>query len=150
MKSITKNLHLDLVSQKLACFSRRKTWLRLPNLSNANLLDRLMFFQALVVGFQVPQASSNQLAQECARLGFPISPQGCMSASTTVGGFPQAMYQRAFEQFKTNSPCRSPFEPIYPNPGGRQHLRGCLTACRPSSRLRRESGQGQLEGAIGV
>jgi hypothetical protein len=62
-----------------------------------------LFFQALVVGFfKFPTASLHQLAQECARLGFSISPQGLHERiNERSEAFLQAMYQCAFEQFRS-------------------------------------------------
>jgi hypothetical protein len=104
MKSITKNLPLEQVSQKLACFfSQAEDMARATQfVQRRSPLTGLLFFQALVVGFfKFPKASLNQLAQECARLGFSISPQGLHERiNDRSEAFLQAMYQCAFEQFK--------------------------------------------------
>jgi Transposase DDE domain len=105
MKSITKKMHLDQISQKLACFFLQAEGVARDTRfvqRNSPLTGR-MFLQALVVGFlKYPQASLNQLAQECARLGFSISPQGLHERiNDRSQAFLRAMYQQALEQFKS-------------------------------------------------
>jgi hypothetical protein len=104
MKSITKNLQLDQVAQKLACFfAEAEAVARATQfVQRKSPLTGLMFLQALVIGFlKSPKASLNQLAQECARLGFAISPQGLHERiHARSEAFLHALYQQAFEQFK--------------------------------------------------
>ncbi len=79
MKSITKHLNLERISQRLSdVFTESETLARTTQfVQRRSPLTGLMFVQALVIGFlKDPQASLSQLAQECARLGFSISPQG--------------------------------------------------------------------------
>lgn len=105
MKSITENIHLGQISRKLASvFSEAETVARATQfVQRQSPLTGLMFLQALVVGFlKFPKASLNQLAQECARLGFPISPQGLHERiNDRSQAFLQVMYQQAFERFKS-------------------------------------------------
>lgn len=104
MKSITKHLDLDQSVQKLAdFFSEAESVARATGFVNRRSpLTGLMFLQALVIGFlKHPRASLLQIAQECAGLGFAISPQGLHERiQEQAVAFIQAMYQRALEQFK--------------------------------------------------
>lgn len=105
MKSITKHLNLERISQKLSdVFSESEALARATQfVQRRSPLTGLMFVQALVIGFlKYPQASLNQLAQECARLGFPISPQG-LHERIQQGSvdFLKVLVQQALQQLKS-------------------------------------------------
>lgn len=105
MKSITKNLALEPLSQKLAGFfaAAEETARKTGFVRRTSSLTGLIFLQALLVGFlRSPRASLNQLAQECDQLGVPITPQGLHERIIDYSvEFLQAMYRKAFEQFKS-------------------------------------------------
>jgi Transposase DDE domain len=105
MKSIIKQIQFDQVSQKLAdVFTEAETVARRTGfVQRRSPLTGLMFLQALVVGFlRDPRASLNQLAQECAQLGFAISPQGLHERiHERSEAFLEAIYQQALEQLKS-------------------------------------------------
>lgn len=105
MKSITKQLNLADIGQRLSdVFAEAETQARATQfVRRRSSLTGLMFIQALVIGFlKDPQASLSQLAQECARLGFAISPQG-LHDRIQQGSveFLKVMYQQALQQLKS-------------------------------------------------
>lgn len=105
MKSITKRLNLELICQRLSdVFSESETLARATQfVQRRSPLTGLMFVQALVIGFlKYPQASLSQLAQECAELGFPISPQGLHDRIQQGSvDFLKVLYQQALQQLKS-------------------------------------------------
>jgi hypothetical protein len=105
MKSITKHLNLERISQKLSdVFTETESLARATLfVKRRSPLTGLMFVQALVIGFlKDPQASLSQLAQECARLGFSISPQG-LHERIQQGSvdFLKVLVQQAVQQLKS-------------------------------------------------
>jgi hypothetical protein len=105
MKSITKQINLELICQSLKdVFTESETLARATQfVQRRSPLTGLMFVQALVIGFlKYPQASLSQLAQECAGLGFAISPQG-LHERIQQGSvdFLKVLYQQALQQLKS-------------------------------------------------
>ncbi len=104
MKSIIEEQKLDQISEKLKDFfsTAEEVARRTKFVQRKSAVGGALFLKAIVFGFlRKATASLNTIAQEIARLGVKITPQGVDERiNEYTVKFMKAMYLEAFEQFK--------------------------------------------------